>query len=109
MHRVDAVFSALADPTRRRMLERLARGGTLTATGVAEKLPISRQAAAKHLAALRSAKLVSSERVGRETQYRLMPRPLDDAASWIQTVSAEWDDRLEALRQSLETRRGGSR
>jgi DNA-binding transcriptional ArsR family regulator len=108
MRRVDSVFNALADPTRRRMLERLARGGTLTASGVAEKLPISRQAVAKHLAALRSANLVSSERVGRETQYKLSPDPLDDAARWIQAVSAEWDDRLEALRQSLETRRGPS-
>jgi DNA-binding transcriptional ArsR family regulator len=109
MPRVDAVFTALADPTRRRILERLARGGTLTATGVAERLPISRQAVAKHLAALRSAQLVSSERVGRETHYRLHPHPLDDAAQWIQTVSAEWDHRLEALRQSLETRGSRSR
>jgi DNA-binding transcriptional ArsR family regulator len=109
MRRVDAVFTALADPTRRRILERLARGGTLTATGVAERLPISRQAVAKHLAALRSAKLVSSERVGRETHYRLHPHPLGDAARWIQTVSAEWDQRLEALRRSLETRGPRSR
>jgi DNA-binding transcriptional ArsR family regulator len=109
MRRVDAVFSALADPTRRRILERLAHGDTLTATGVADNLPISRQAVAKHLAALRSAKLVSSERVGRETRYRLHPHPLDDAARWIQTVSAEWDQRLEALRRSLETRGPRSR
>jgi DNA-binding transcriptional ArsR family regulator len=103
------VFNALADPTRRKMLERLARGGTVTATGMAEKLPISRQAVAKHLVALRSAHLVDSERVGRETHYRLRPHPLDDAARWIQTVSAEWDHRLEALRRTLETRRGRSR
>jgi DNA-binding transcriptional ArsR family regulator len=108
MRRADSVFNALADPTRRRLLERLAREGTLTASGVAEKLPISRQAVAKHLAALRSANLVSSERVGRETHYRLRPDPLDDAARWIQTVSAEWDQRLDALRRSLETRRGRS-
>jgi DNA-binding transcriptional ArsR family regulator len=106
MRRVDAVFNALADPTRRRMLERLARGGTVTASGMAQKLPISRQAVAKHLAALRSAELVDSERVGRETQYRLHPDSLNDAARWIQTVSAEWDHRLEALRRTLETRRG---
>jgi len=109
MPRVDAVFSALADPTRRRMLERLARGDTLTASGAAEKLPISRQAVAKHLATLRSANLVTSERVGRETHYRLREHPLDDAARWIQTVSAEWDHRLEALRRSLEARGGRSR
>ncbi len=108
MHRVDAVFNALADPTRRRMLERLARGGTVTASGMAEKFPISRQAVAKHLAALRSANLVNSERVGRETHYRLHPDSLNDAARWIQTVSAEWDHRLEALRRTLETRPGRS-
>ena len=101
---VDAVFSALADPTRRRVVETLSRGGTATASGLAAQLPISRQAVAKHLAALRDAHLLSSDRVGRETHYKLRPQPLDDAARWIQTVSAEWDDRLEALRRTLEKR-----
>jgi DNA-binding transcriptional ArsR family regulator len=109
MQKVDAVFAALADPTRRRVLERLARGGTVTASGVAAKLPISRQAVAKHLAALREAELVKTDRVGRETHYRLRAEPLDDAARWIQTVSAEWDHRLEALRRTLETRPRRSR
>jgi DNA-binding transcriptional ArsR family regulator len=109
MPRADAVFSALADPTRRRMLTRLSRGGTVTATGMAEKLPMSRQAVAKHLAALREAGLVTTDRVGRETHYRLRPEPLDDAARWIQTVSADWDHRLEALRRSLEKRTARSR
>lgn len=99
------MFAALADPTRRRVVETLARGGTVTASGLAEQLPISRQAVSKHLEALRGAELVSSSRVGREMQYKLRPQPLDDAAHWIQTVSAEWDDRLEALRRSLEKRR----
>jgi DNA-binding transcriptional ArsR family regulator len=102
--RMDAVFTALGDPVRRRVLERLSRGGTVTATGLAAKLPISRQAVAKHLLALRDADLVTSDRIGRETRYALRPEPLDDAARWIQTVSAEWDDRLEALRRSLERR-----
>jgi DNA-binding transcriptional ArsR family regulator len=102
--RKDAVFAALGDPVRRRVLERLSRGGTVTASGIAAKLPISRQAVAKHLAALRDADLVTSDRVGRETRYALRLEPLDDAARWIQTVSAGWDDRLEALRRSLEKR-----
>jgi DNA-binding transcriptional ArsR family regulator len=102
---VDSVFGALADPTRRRVVETLARGGTVTASGLAEQLPITRQAVAKHLSALRGAELVSSTRVGRETQYRLRPQPLDDAVEWMQRVSAEWDERLDALRHSVEKRR----
>ncbi len=104
---VDSVFIALADPTRRRVVETLARGGTVTASGLASQLPMTRQAVAKHLSALRGADLVSMSRVGRETHYKLRPQPLDEAAHWIQMVSAEWDDRLEALRRSLAKR--GSR
>ncbi len=102
---VDAVFVALADPTRRRVVETLARGGTVTASGLAAQLPMTRQAVAKHLSALRGADLLSVSRSGRETHYKLRPQPLDEAAHWIQMVSAEWDDRLEALRRSLEKRR----
>jgi DNA-binding transcriptional ArsR family regulator len=106
---VDGIFAALADPTRRRVVEKLARGGTVTASGLAEQLPITRQAVAKHLSALQGAELVSASRVGRETQYKLRPQPLDEAAHWIQMVSAEWDDRLEALRRSLEKRTARSK
>ena len=110
VHRhVDAIFDALADPTRRRVVETLARGGTVTASGLAAQLPITRQAVAKHLSALQGAELVTSSRVGRETHYKLRPQPLDEAAHWIQMVSAEWDDRLEALRRSMEKRTGRSR
>jgi DNA-binding transcriptional ArsR family regulator len=106
---VDAVFGALADPTRRRVIETLASGGTVTASGLADQLPITRQAIAKHLSALRGADLVSSSRVGRETHYELRPQPLDRAAEWIQMVGAEWDGRLDALRRSVEGRRSASR
>jgi DNA-binding transcriptional ArsR family regulator len=106
---VDSVFVALADPTRRRVVETLARGGTVTASSLAAQLPITRQAVAKHLSALRGAELVSVTRIGRETHYKLRPQPLDEAAHWIQMVSADWDDRLEALRRSLQKRRSRSR
>jgi DNA-binding transcriptional ArsR family regulator len=102
MPAVDAVFSALADPTRRHVLQALAARDSVTATGLAAELPISRQAVSKHLAALRGADLVSSDRVGRETIYSLRPEPLDDAAKWIEAVGAEWDHRLGKLRRSLE-------
>jgi DNA-binding transcriptional ArsR family regulator len=110
VHRqVDSVFVALADPTRRRVVETLARGGTVTASGLAAELPITRQAVAKHLSALRGADLVTATRVGRETQYALRPKPLGEAAEWIQMVSAEWDDRLAALRKSVEKRSSRSK
>lgn len=105
---MDAVFTALSDPTRRRVLEKLSRGGTVTASGLASKLPISRQAVSKHLSALHDAELIESDRVGRETRYSLKPESFDGAAMWIQTVSAEWDDRLEAIRRTLERRRRSS-
>ena len=106
--RVDAVFGALADPSRVYLVERLAVLGTATPTELADELPITRQAVAKHLSALRGAELVSASRIGRETHYKLRPQPLEEAAHWIQMVSAEWDDRLEALRRSLEKRRARS-
>jgi DNA-binding transcriptional ArsR family regulator len=103
------VFVALADPTRRRVVETLARGGTVTASGLAAELPITRQAVAKHLSALHGADLVTATRVGRETQYTLRPQPLDEAAQWIEMVGAEWDGRLRALRKSVEKRASRSK
>ena len=103
---IDQVFSALADPTRRRVVETLAGGSTVTASALAAELPISRQGVAKHLAALRRARLVKAERVGRETRYRLDTEPLTDAARWIALVGSEWDGRLGELTRLLELRRG---
>jgi DNA-binding transcriptional ArsR family regulator len=96
-----AVFAALADPTRRDLLSRLSAEGPSTATVLAAGLPVTRQAVAKHLAVLSGAGLVSGTRQGRETRYRLTPAPLADAMSWMATVGAEWDRRLEALRSLL--------
>jgi DNA-binding transcriptional ArsR family regulator len=103
--RADAVFAALADPTRRLLVERMAGASTVTASGLASELPISRQAVAKHLAALARAKLVRSARVGRETRYSLDATPLSEAARWIARVGAEWDGRLEDLERLFERRR----
>lgn len=100
--RVDAVFAALADPTRRHLVEMLASEPGATATGLAAALPISRQAVAKHLATLDQAGLVSSRRRGRELRFELQPRPLADAAAWMAAVGADWDGRLERLRHLLE-------
>jgi DNA-binding transcriptional ArsR family regulator len=96
------VFAALADPTRRHLIERLASGGSASATSLASELPISRQAVAKHLAALGGAGLVSSHRAGRETLYELRPEPLGEAAAWIGEIGTEWDDSLARLRRLVE-------
>ena len=102
---VSAVFSALSDPTRRHVVRCLAEGSAVTPTQIAARLPVTRQAVAKHLAALGEAGLVVHERRGRETRYRLTPEPLTEAMSWMASVGARWDDRLEALRAHLTSMR----
>ena len=94
---VDDVFTALADPTRREVLRSLAQRPDLTASRLAGELPITRQAVAKHLAALQRAGLVEPRRQGRETHYTITPAPLMDAMTWMAEVGAEWDQRLERL------------
>ncbi|MFL5800012.1 MAG: ArsR/SmtB family transcription factor [Actinomycetota bacterium] len=102
--RVGAVFQALSDPTRRQVVALLSRSGPVTATELAGRLPVSRQAVSKHLAALADAGLVTAAREGREVRYRLTPPPMRDAMSWMATVGAEWDDRLQALQRHLRRR-----
>ena len=94
---VDEVFFALSDPTRREVLRSVARQPELTASRLAGELPITRQAVAKHLAALQRAGLVEPRREGRETRYTLTPAPLMDAMGWMADVGATWDRRLERL------------
>jgi ArsR family transcriptional regulator, cadmium/lead-responsive transcriptional repressor len=105
---VGAVFSALADPTRREVVRSLAERPGLTASHLAGELPMTRQAVAKHLATLDAAGLVSHERVGRETRYALTPDGLADAAGWIAEVGARWDARLERLHALLSAARTAS-
>jgi DNA-binding transcriptional ArsR family regulator len=95
--RVDRIFAALADPSRRSMLERLAERGSASQSELADELPVTRQAVAKHLTTLSNAGLVRAERRGRETRYELDSAPLDAAAEWLERVGAEWDERLAAL------------
>jgi len=98
------VFTALADPMRREIARLLSEGGPLTQTELARRLPVSRQAVAKHLAALASAGLVEPARSGREAPYRLTPEPFEAAALWMAALGARWDRRLESLRSLLEGR-----
>lgn len=101
------VFDALADPNRRYVVEALAERETATATELAAELPVTRQAVAKHLAALSEAGLVESRRTGRETRYELTPAPLGAAMDWMAGVGAEWDSRLAALSRHLRTPQSG--
>lgn len=99
-----AVFAALADPTRRRIVGALAEREDVTASGLAAELPVSRQAVAKHLAALRAAGLAAAESAGRETRYRLTPAPFADAMRWMAHAGSRWDDRLARLERRLAER-----
>ena len=106
--RADAVFAALADPTRRDVIRALSRQGPSTATGLAAALPVTRQAVAKHLDALANAGLVTATRRGREKLYQISPGPFTDAVSWMADLGKRWDDRLAALHAhvtSLKRRR----
>ncbi len=99
--RPGAVFGALADPTRRALLEAIAGAPGTTATELAAELPITRQAVVKHLAALTDAGLLERERSGRDVRYRVTPAPLTEAVSWIAAVGGQWDARLEQLRRAF--------
>jgi DNA-binding transcriptional ArsR family regulator len=106
---VDSVLVALADPTRRRLLDLLAAQGEASATTLAERLPISRQAVVKHLAVLDAAGLVSSGRVGREVRYAVRPAALDVTARWMAGLAADWDRRLAYIKRVAEEAERDSR
>src|SRR5919204_5308956 len=95
----DAVFAALADPTRRRVLRLVAERGPTSATLLERELPVTRQAIVKHLAVLSRAGLVRGRRTGQEVRYALIPEPLDEVSEWIAELGSRWDERLARLRQ----------
>jgi DNA-binding transcriptional ArsR family regulator len=107
--RVDAVFQALSDPTRREVMRHISEEGPITVTELAGRLPVTRQAIAKHLDALEDAGLVSSTTDGRSRRYRLTPGPMAEAVDWMAGVGAEWDERLESLRSMFRRRRSAGR
>jgi DNA-binding transcriptional ArsR family regulator len=97
------VLTALADPTRRELLEKLSLRGEATATALAEDLPISRQAVAQHLAVLDEVGLVTGRRQGREHRFVVRAEPLDETARWMGQLAQQWDKRLRAIRRIAET------
>jgi ArsR family transcriptional regulator, cadmium/lead-responsive transcriptional repressor len=99
---VDALWAAVADPTRRRLLDVLLAQREATATTLARELPVTRQAVAKHLAVLDRAGLVEGGRQGREVRYVVRPERLDAAARSMARVAAQWDERLSAIKRIAE-------
>lgn len=103
---IERVLAALADPTRRRVLDAVAAHGAATATTIAAELPVSRQAVVKHLAVLDRAGLVRGQKRGREMRYTVQTAQLDATAQWISALAAEWDARLARLKRLAEATDG---
>ena len=98
---LDTTFQALADPTRRTMVERLAQG-PLSVSELAQPLDMSLSAVVQHLAVLEASGLVRSQKVGRVRTCRIEPRVLENAERWISARRANWARRLDALGAYLE-------
>jgi DNA-binding transcriptional ArsR family regulator len=100
---LDALFSALSDPTRREILSRLAEGES-SVTELADPFPISLPAVSRHLRVLESAGLVAREKDGRVHRLRLVADPLLDGLEWIAVFGRFWEQRLDSLDRFLATR-----
>jgi DNA-binding transcriptional ArsR family regulator len=99
----ERVFTALADPTRRAVLAALAAQGPATATDLAGRLPVTRQAIAKHLALLAEAGLVRAEPgERRRVRYRLRSAPMQVAQQFLAALTRDWDGPLDALKDHLD-------
>jgi DNA-binding transcriptional ArsR family regulator len=97
----DNVFRALADPTRRAIFERLARGGEQTVHALTDRSGVSQPAVSKHLTVLKRARLVKHRREGRETHYRAQPEALAPMVNWLDHYGAFWRERFDRLEDLL--------
>jgi DNA-binding transcriptional ArsR family regulator len=97
-----AIFAALGEPTRCRLVDRLGDGAPRSISTLARDVPMSRQALTKHLRVLEAAGLASAERDGRETLFRIDPAGLLVAEAWIGTVSRQWDAAIDRLKRHVE-------
>jgi DNA-binding transcriptional ArsR family regulator len=102
---LDNVFGALADPTRRGLMERLVAEGPATATNLVNGLPVTRQAVVKHLQVLAEAGLVTAARQGREVRYAAEADALGPALAWMAATGSAWDRRLDRLQHRLDRSR----
>jgi ArsR family transcriptional regulator, cadmium/lead-responsive transcriptional repressor len=98
----DELWSAIGDPSRRRVLDLLVSNGEISASWLAGRVPFSRQAVSKHLVVLEQAGLVSRRKQGREVLYRVEADRLDQATRAMADVAAQWDRRLAAIKRLAE-------
>ena len=98
----DDLWSAIGDPTRRRMLDLLLSNGPGTATTLAQQLPVTRQAVAKHLGVLDRVGLVRSTPAGREKRYQIDDAQLARAVAQLEEVGSAWDARLQRIKRIAE-------
>ena len=99
----DELWSAIGDPSRRRVLDLLVRSGEASASWLAGQVPFSRQAVSKHLAVLEEARLVSRRKHGREVLYRVDAARLDQATQAMAQLANQWDRRLDAIKRLAES------
>ena len=99
----DELWSAVADPSRRRVLDLLVGNGEVSASWLAPRVPFSRQAVSKHLAVLERAGLISRRKQGREVLYQVVADRLDQATRAMAELAARWDRRLAAIKRLAET------
>jgi DNA-binding transcriptional ArsR family regulator len=98
----DQLWSAIADPSRRRVLDLLVRGGEASASSLADQVPFSRQAVSKHLVVLEEVGLISRRKQGREVLYRVEAARLDQATRAKAELASRWDRRLDAIKRLAE-------
>jgi DNA-binding transcriptional ArsR family regulator len=91
------MFSALAEPTRRSILEMLASNGQLSATAISRKFRVSAPAISQHLKILREARLVSMEKHAQQRIYAINPEAMNELEEWARKIAAQWDKRFDAL------------
>jgi DNA-binding transcriptional ArsR family regulator len=104
----DDLWSAIGDPTRRRMLDLLLVEGEGTATTLSRRLPVTRQAVAKHLGVLDRAGLVQATPAGREKRYRVDDAQLARAVAQLSSVGSAWDARLQRIKRIAESIQRGA-
>ncbi len=96
------IFHAIADPTRRQLLDLLARSGELPLYAMTDRFPIGRTGISKHLAVLKEAGLVEDRKVGRESRYRLNAARLREVQEWVAFYEQFWIRRIDRLKDALE-------
>jgi DNA-binding transcriptional ArsR family regulator len=98
----DRLWSAIADPSRRRVLDLIVRAGEASASWLADQVPFSRQAVSKHLVVLERAGLIRRRKQGREVLYQADADRLDEAARAMAEVASQWDRRLDNIKRLAE-------